>query len=147
LKGIANYDWRRLGELSPALRNFTSPVDLTITYVKHLVGDRIPDQYHGMRIIDEEAVDLVMADSAFYGVFPLLLRNEPGPPVISCDTIAPTWHDPGSSELTGHIRWWLCPEFDLHPPGRDVDVERRRRLRTIQTSTPEGRWHGMAHVR
>lgn len=119
LKGIANYDWRRLGELIPALRNFTSPVDLTITYVKHLVGDRIPDQYHGMRrIIDEEAVDLVMVDSAFYGIFPLLLRNEPRPPVISCGTIAPIWHDPGSSELTGP---------DNTPEGRDRNREYSRR--------------------
>jgi hypothetical protein len=47
-----------LGELIPGLRNFTSPADLFITYVKHMVGDRIPDQYRGIRkIIDEEGID------------------------------------------------------------------------------------------
>jgi hypothetical protein len=107
LTGNANYDYRRLGELIPGLRNFTSPADLFITYVKHMVGDRIPDQYRGIRrIIDEEGVDLVMTDSAFYGVFPLLLRDEPRPPVISCGTIAPLWHDPASSDQEDAQESW-----------------------------------------
>jgi hypothetical protein len=119
LEGNANYDWRRLGELIPALRSFTSPRGLTLTYVKHLVGDRIPDQYRGMRrIIDEEGVDLVMTESAFYGVFPLLLHSDPRPPVISCGTIAPLWHDPGSSYLTGP---------DNTPEGRERNREESRR--------------------
>jgi len=102
LTGNANYDYRRLGELIPELRKATSPEDLFIAYVKHMVGDRIPDQYHGVRsILDEENVDLVIADGAFYGILPLLLRTGPRPPVISCGTIAPLWHDSGSSELTG----------------------------------------------
>jgi hypothetical protein len=59
LEGNANYDWRWLGELIPALRSFAFPRDFTLTYVKHLVGDHISDQYRGMkRIIDEETVDL-----------------------------------------------------------------------------------------
>lgn len=119
LEGNANYDWRRLGELVPALRTFTSPADLFIAYVKHLVGDRIPDQYRQMRrIIDEEGVDLIMTDSAFYGIFPLLLRNEPRPPVISCGTVAPLWHDPASCDPTG-------PENT--PEGREQNREYSRK--------------------
>jgi UDP:flavonoid glycosyltransferase YjiC (YdhE family) len=102
LVGNANYDYRQLGELIPGLRTFTSPIDLSNSYVKHMLGDRIPDQYRGMRkIIDEENVDLVMTDVGFWGIFPLLLRNEPRPPVISCGTTAPMWHDPAFSILTG----------------------------------------------
>jgi len=87
--------------------------------VKHLVGDRIPDQYRGMRrIIDEEGIDLVMTESAFYGVFPLLLHSDPRPPAISCGTIAPLWHDPGSSYLTGP---------DNTPEGRERNREESRR--------------------
>jgi MGT family glycosyltransferase len=102
LEGNANYDYRQLGELIPGLRTFTSPVDLSNSYVKHMLGDRIADQYHGIRkIIDQENVDLVMTDVGFWGIFPLLLRNEPRPPVISCGTTAPMWHDPAFSILTG----------------------------------------------
>jgi len=102
LAGNANYDYRRLGELIPGLRTSTSPIDLSNSYVKHMLGDRIPDQYHGLRrIIDEENVDLVMTDVGFWGIFPLILRNEPRPPVISCGTAAPMWHDPAFSILTG----------------------------------------------
>jgi UDP:flavonoid glycosyltransferase YjiC (YdhE family) len=102
LVGNANYDYRQLGELIPGLRTFTSPIDLSNSYVKHMLGDRIPDQYRGLRrIIEEENVDLVMTDVGFWGIFPLLLRNEPRPPVISCGTTAPMWHDPAFSILTG----------------------------------------------
>lgn len=102
LVGNANYDYRQLGELIPGLRTFTSPIDLSNSYVKHMLGDRIPDQYRGLRrIIDEENIDLVMTDVGFWGIFPLLLRNEPRPPVISCGTAAPMWHDPAFSILTG----------------------------------------------
>jgi UDP:flavonoid glycosyltransferase YjiC (YdhE family) len=102
LEGNANYDYRQLGELIPGLRTFTSPIDLSNSYVKHMLGDRIPDQYRGLRrIIDEEKVDLVMTDVGFWGIFPLLLRNEPRPPVISCGTTAPMWHNPAFSILTG----------------------------------------------
>jgi MGT family glycosyltransferase len=118
LEGNANYDFRRLGELIPALRNFTSPLDLTFTYVKHLVADRIPDQYRGIRrIIDREGVDLIVTESAFYGVLPLLLRNELRPPVISCGTLAPLWHDAASSYLTGP---------DNTPEGRERNREQSR---------------------
>ncbi|QHN03608.1 glycosyl transferase [Granulicella sp. WH15] len=102
LEGNANYDYRQLGELIPGLRTFTSPIDLSNSYVKHMLGDRIPDQYRGLRrIIDEENIDLVMTDVGYWGIFPLLLRNEPRPPVISCGTTAPMWHDPAFSILTG----------------------------------------------
>ncbi|MBB6145393.1 MGT family glycosyltransferase [Silvibacterium bohemicum] len=102
LMGNANYDYRQLGELIPGLRTFTSPIDLSNSYVKHMLGDRIPDQYRGLRkVIDEENVDLVMTDVGFWGIFPLLLRNEPRPPVLSCGTTAPMWHDPAFSILTG----------------------------------------------
>lgn len=102
LVGNANYDYRQLGELIPGLRTFTSPIDLSNSYVKHMLGDRIPDQYRGLRrIIDEEKVDIVMTDVGFWGIFPLILRNEPRPPVFSCGTAAPMWHDPAFSILTG----------------------------------------------
>lgn len=102
LMGNANYDYRKLGELIPGLRTFTSPIELSNSYVKHMLGDRIQDQYLGLRkIIDEENVDLVMTDVGFWGIFPLLLRNELRPPVISCGTTAPMWHDPAFSILTG----------------------------------------------
>jgi MGT family glycosyltransferase len=102
LLGNANYDYRQLGELIPGLRTFTSPIDLSNSYVQHMLGDRIPDQYRGLhKIINEENVDLVITDVGYWGIFPLLLRNEPRPPVISCGTTAPMWHDPAFSILTG----------------------------------------------
>lgn len=102
LAGNANYDYHQLGELIPGLRTFTSPIDLGNNYVKHMFGDRIPDQYRGLRkIIDDENVELVITDVGYWGIFPLLLRNEPRPPVISCGTTAPMWHDPAFSILTG----------------------------------------------
>ena len=49
LLGNANYDYRRLGELVPQLRTAAPGAELTITYRKYVLGDRIPDQYRGLR--------------------------------------------------------------------------------------------------
>jgi hypothetical protein len=54
LLGNANYDYRQLGELVPQLRTAASRAELTITYRKYVLGDRIPDQYRGLRRIIEE---------------------------------------------------------------------------------------------
>ncbi|ADV84698.1 glycosyltransferase [Terriglobus saanensis] len=102
LMGNANYDYHKLGELIPSLRTATSPLDQSLLSVKHLLGDRIPDQYRGLlKILDEEKIDLILTDVGFWGVFPLLLRKGPRPPVFACGTTAPMWLDPAFSILTG----------------------------------------------
>jgi MGT family glycosyltransferase len=118
LMGNANYDYHKLGDLIPEAKTATSAIDLFNIYEKHMLGDRIPDQYRGVRqIIDEENIDLVLTDVGFWGVFPLLLRGELRPPVISCGTTAPMWHDPSFSILTGP---------DNTPEGRRRNVEHSR---------------------
>lgn len=102
LLGNANYDYHRLGELVPELRSAASPVDQAAIYIKHVLGDRIVDQYRGLQhVIAEKDIDLVMTDILFMGELPLLLSGEPRPPVISCGVIAPSWIDPASSIFTG----------------------------------------------
>jgi UDP:flavonoid glycosyltransferase YjiC (YdhE family) len=95
LLGNANYDYRQMSEVVPELRTATPGTDQANVYVKHLFGDRIPDQDLGLRqIISEQSIDLVLIDVAFCGIFPLLLRDESRPPVLSCGVITPIWHDP-----------------------------------------------------
>jgi MGT family glycosyltransferase len=102
LLGNANYDYRQLGDLVPELRTASPGPDMSNVYIKHVFGDRIPDQDRGLRrIVHEYDIDLVMTDVAFFGVFPLLLRGTSRPPVISCGMIAPLWLDPAFSVLTG----------------------------------------------
>jgi hypothetical protein len=54
-----------------------------------------------VKIIDDEDIDLVITEAGFWGILPLLLRTGPRPPVLSCGTVAPMWHDPAFSVLTG----------------------------------------------
>jgi hypothetical protein len=70
LLGNANYDYHRLGELIPELREAKSASDQINCYLKHLFGDRIRDQYLGIQqAIDTHAIDLVMTDIDFLGSF------------------------------------------------------------------------------
>jgi MGT family glycosyltransferase len=118
LLGSANYDYRRMGEVVPELRIATPGTDQANVYVKHLFGDRIPDQDLGLRqIIREQNIDLVVIDVAFCGILPLLLRDESRPPVLSCGVIAPIWHDPAFSVFTGP---------DTTPEGRRRNLEDSR---------------------
>jgi UDP:flavonoid glycosyltransferase YjiC (YdhE family) len=120
LLGNANYDYRKMGEVVPELRTADSGTDQANIYVKHLFGDRIPDQDRGLRqIISEQKIELVIIDVAFCGIFPLLLRDESRPPVLSCGVIAPIWHDPAFSVFTGP---------DNTPEGRKRNLEDSRRF-------------------
>jgi MGT family glycosyltransferase len=120
LLGSANYDYRKMGEVVPELRTAAPGNDQANVYVKHLFGDRIPDQDRGLRqIINEQNIDVVMIDVAFCGIFPLLLRDESRPSVISCGVIAPIWHDPAFSVFTGP---------DTTPEGRKRNLEDSRRF-------------------
>ncbi|HWZ59277.1 MAG TPA: nucleotide disphospho-sugar-binding domain-containing protein [Gemmatimonadaceae bacterium] len=102
LLGNANYDYRRLGELIPGLQSAAPGTDQAIHYIKHVFGDRIPDQDRGLRqILSEQHVDLVMTDIGFFGILPMLLRGGRRPPVVSCGVIAPIWLDPAFSVFSG----------------------------------------------
>ena len=102
LMGNANYDYHQLGELISESRPAASHIDLYNIYAKRMLGDRIPDQYRGLRQInDDENVDLVITEAGFWGILPLLILTKPRPPVLSCGMIAPMWHDPAFSVLTG----------------------------------------------
>ena len=129
LLGNANYDYRRLGELVPQLRTAAPGAELTITYRKYVLGDRIPDQYRGLRrILEEEDIDLVMTDVLFFGNLPLLLSNESRPPAIACGVIAPMWHDPAFSVVGGP---------DNTPAGRKRNEEDNRQFN--EARAPGGR--------
>lgn len=120
LPGNANYDYHRLGELIPELQQAVSPIDQANYYVKHLFGDRIPDQLRGVReVISQEHIDILLVDVAFCGILPMLLGIEPRPMIISCGVIAPIWHDPAFSILTGP---------NNTPEGRIENIEHSRQF-------------------
>lgn len=101
LLGNANYDYHKLGELIPELRT-AQPADQTLIYLKHLFGDRIPDQYRGLeQTIAEKEIDLVITEVLFLGILPLLIGGSPRPPVISFGVTAPLWTDPAFSIFSG----------------------------------------------
>ncbi len=102
LLGNANYDYRQLSEIIPELAAAKDNIDQLSCYVKHLFGDRIPDQYRGIReIIQSESIDVVLSEIGFLGMLPLLLSEQPRPPVLSCGVIAPVYHDPAFSIFSG----------------------------------------------
>jgi MGT family glycosyltransferase len=124
LLGNANYDYHRLGELIPELRTAASPMEQTIIYIKHVLGDRIADQYRGLQqMIAEKDIDLVMTDVLFFGELPLLLSGEPRPPVIACGVIAPSWTDPAFSIFTGP---------DSAPGGRARNIADNEKLLSLR---------------
>jgi hypothetical protein len=66
LLGNANYDYRKMGEVVPELRTAAPGTDQANVYIKHLFGERIPDQDVGLRqIIGEQNIELVVLDVAF----------------------------------------------------------------------------------
>lgn len=84
LAGKANYDYRRPAGIEGA-KNFTGD-EHTAYVLKILFADTIPDLHQSVQgILRATPVDLILVDTAFFGVFPLLLGPREGrPPVIGC---------------------------------------------------------------
>ena len=88
--GKANYDYR----CPPGV---VKSSDLTydeklLHHLKRVFAESIPDQLQVIQQIRRETpVDLILVDTIFFGVFPLLLgRREDCPPVIGCG-VNPMW--------------------------------------------------------
>jgi MGT family glycosyltransferase len=88
LTGIANYDYRRLGDFFPDKRKLRG-MDLISYYFKHTFGDTIPDQDRCIRqIMAKRPVDLILVDVPYLGAFPLLLGSKNDrPPIVGCGVV------------------------------------------------------------
>jgi UDP:flavonoid glycosyltransferase YjiC (YdhE family) len=86
LSGKANIDYRNREEVFPDRSNHELGSARFLYDLKHLFGDAIPDQYWEMkRLIVEHDIDVVLADTTFFGTFPLLLgHDDDRPPVVGC---------------------------------------------------------------
>jgi MGT family glycosyltransferase len=84
----ADYDDRDLSSAFPAAENMTGVKRLRFD-VEHLFVRAMPAQYHGVRAAMSDAeVDVVLAETAFTGVLPLLLETEgTRPPVLICGVV------------------------------------------------------------
>jgi len=85
LEGLANFDYRRLDDAIPGRRNFKPGPDQMAHDLKFGFGRPIPDQYKVIRrLMQETHIDLILADLAFMGTFPLLLGAvDVRPPIIA----------------------------------------------------------------
>jgi MGT family glycosyltransferase len=83
LTGIANFDDRSARD-SRGRKDETTDAS-KVSLLKTLFAETIPDQHLGIqRILDHQAIDLVITDAMFFGVFPMLLGpREQRPPVIA----------------------------------------------------------------
>ncbi len=83
LAGIANMDDRSVRDSRG--RN-DEPADVSkVSLLKNSFAEPIPDQHLGIqRILSQQAIDLVITDTMFFGAFPMLLGpREQRPPVIA----------------------------------------------------------------
>jgi len=87
--GKANWDYRDLAAAFPERENYEPGPERIDWDVAHLFGDAIPDQYRGVReIVANSKVDLILVDTTFMGVFPLLLGpREARPYVLGCGVL------------------------------------------------------------
>ncbi|WP_213804209.1 nucleotide disphospho-sugar-binding domain-containing protein [Granulicella sp. dw_53] len=82
LSGKANYDYRIFPD-----RSLLPPGLERLNLIREAVfSDTLPDQYRGLQeILDARAIDLIVIDTLFYGVLPLLMESRSTrPPVICC---------------------------------------------------------------
>jgi MGT family glycosyltransferase len=88
--GKANYDYRCPPGLEK-LNNATADEQL-LHHLKKIFAETIPDQHQGIqRILRETPVDLILVDTIFFGLFPLLLGpGDDRPPVLGCG-VNPMW--------------------------------------------------------
>jgi MGT family glycosyltransferase len=80
MTGKANYDYRR------PVEEGSNSSDEQVNGLRTRVAQTIPDQYQVIQqILAETPTDLVLVDSMFFGLFPMLLGSrQRRPPVIGC---------------------------------------------------------------
>ncbi len=88
LVGRASLDYCSFSKIPPAGQPLTQGLEEMIHNVRHVMGGAMLPQYDGVcEILSREPVSLILTDSMFYGIFPLLLGPwMERPPVISVST-------------------------------------------------------------
>lgn len=80
--GKANYDYR-----TPIVAEEDSDeIDSMVRLVRAMFADTIPDQHEGIRRIHRRRpIDLIVVDTGFFGIYPMLLgQRDQRPAVIGC---------------------------------------------------------------
>ncbi len=82
--GRANHDYRQPQGLEGA-ENLTG-IERHLHFLKAFFADAVPDQHQSIQqILRETPIDLILVDTVFFGIYPLLLGpKEDRPPVIGC---------------------------------------------------------------
>jgi MGT family glycosyltransferase len=82
LTGKANYDYRSFN----GSKEHENLADQKLHLLETCFVDTIPDQHEVIQQIDEDTpIDLIVVDTAFFGIYPMLLRPKiQRPPVICC---------------------------------------------------------------
>ena len=120
----ADFDYRDLFASEPSLKDLPDTEVRPILFAR-LIGTRLQFQYKTLRhILETEKVDAILTDAFYMGTFPLMLRDEPRPPVLSCGVFAPIWLDPGASMTSG---------FSKAPGWRERNIEENQKLANKRT--------------
>jgi MGT family glycosyltransferase len=116
----ADFDHRDLYAAEPSLKNLPENETKHLLLFSRLVGGRIHFQDKSLRsILATEKIDAILTDGLFMGAFPLMLRNQPRPPVIGCGVFAPMWIDAGASIVNG---------FSNAPGWRERNIEENKQF-------------------
>jgi MGT family glycosyltransferase len=80
--GKANYDYRTPVDI----QEDSDQLDPTVRLVRAMFADTIPDQHEGIqRIHRRRPIDLIVVDTGFFGIYPMLLGSrDQRPAVIGC---------------------------------------------------------------
>jgi MGT family glycosyltransferase len=97
----ADFDHRDPIAAEPSLNDVPNS-ERGLALFARLFGGRIPHLDRSLRsILATEKIDAILHDVLYMGAIPLLLRDEPRPPVLCCGVVAPMWLDPGCSITSG----------------------------------------------
>jgi MGT family glycosyltransferase len=116
MTGKANYDHRQVGNS----RENGEFVDPRLHLVHTYFADTIPDQYEAIRQIQEHTpTDLILIDTMFLGIYPMLLGpRSQRPPVIGCGV--------NPMVLSSQDCGYAVPPANALAGQRDIEEERKR---------------------
>lgn len=117
MTGKANYDYRHFNAGNEHKNLADRKLDQMLTYF----ADTIPDQHEVIQQIQRETpIDLIVVDTAFFGIYPILLGPKSERPPVICCGVNPMF-------LSSHDCGYCLPPADT-PEGRVEIAEERKRI-------------------
>jgi UDP:flavonoid glycosyltransferase YjiC (YdhE family) len=89
LPADVDFDLRDVGATFPEWRKYTPGPQQLLYTMKNIFANAIPSQFHGLvAVLQEFPADLIVHETAFFGVLPLLLGARSSRPASACLSIS-----------------------------------------------------------